>query len=328
VAVIADRRTDRLFYRSIASALPRGARLVRVAVQPGESSKTLASAERVLEALARARFDRKGAIVALGGGVVSDLAGFVASIYMRGVPWVAVPTTLLAMVDASIGGKTAVDLPSGKNLAGTFWPPRAVMSDLQMLQTLPRPQFVSGLAEVVKIALAADASLFRELERSTGAIARREPRRILSIIRHAASRKGAIVEADERDTGARMILNLGHTTGHALEAALHYKNILHGEAVAIGLCVACNLSMRRGAMDPADAARVTALLRALGLRTAWPRGLSVSRGLRAVASDKKSVGGHIQFILPTAIGASHRVFVTMDELKRAVRIGDIPDFGK
>lgn len=315
---IFDRTTDGLFRERVESSIRDARPFARASFPPGEASKTLGTAESLLETLARARLDRRAAVVGVGGGVVTDVAGLVASLFLRGVDWVAAPTTLLGMVDASIGGKTGVDLRAGKNLAGAFHPPRAVVADLDALDTLPRRDLAGGLAEVVKIALAADADLFAELER-IGAGAFDDRRAMEAIVCRSIDRKAALVEADERDEGPRLALNLGHTTGHALEAATRYERLHHGEAVAVGLRVACECALARGALGAGVRDRVTALLDALGLPSSWPADVAPEEAMAFTLADKKSLGGRLRVVLPTGIGSAAVSESTVEELTRAAR---------
>ncbi|MBL8693305.1 MAG: 3-dehydroquinate synthase [Planctomycetes bacterium] len=312
-----DHHTKELFGRIVKRGLKRRSP-IELEVRAGERSKTMATASRLLEVLAEGGADRRSLVVACGGGVVTDLGGFVASLYMRGVDWVAVPTTLLAAVDAAIGGKTGVDLPQGKNLAGTIHPPKAVVIDLDAFRSLSARQWRSGLAEVVKIALALDGDFFELLEREAerGALEPENPQ-IEAIVRRAIELKAHVVERDERDSGIRRVLNLGHTTGHALEAATGYRRFLHGEAVAIGLRVACELAVERTTLRRSDADRVVRLLSSCGLQTAWPFRLRVEQTLRRAALDKKAEGGRLRVILPTKIGSAAVTSAEWRDLARA-----------
>ncbi len=320
VATVADHTTDGLFRETLEGAVRDPARpFARAAFEPGEGRKTLSTAEGILELLVTAGLDRDAVLVACGGGVVTDLAGFVASVFLRGVPWVAAPTTLLAMVDASVGGKTGVDLRAGKNLAGTIHPPRAVVVDLDTLATLPRRERASGLAEVVKIALATDGDLLERISREAASLLGDEGVATEEIVRRAIERKVELVERDETDRGARRALNLGHTTGHALEAATGYGRFLHGEAVAIGLRVACEAATARGTLDSEVTRRVVRLLEALGLPSVWPSDLDAEEVLARARFDKKAARGRLRLVLPTAAGATELVEADLAELVAAAR---------
>jgi len=274
-----------------------------------ESTKTLAEVEAICRGLAERRLGRDGYVVAVGGGVLTDLAGLAAALYLRGVPWVSAPTTLLAQVDAGLGGKTGANLGAGKNLVGAFHQPRLVVADTALLATLPERERWSGLAEVVKCALLApgqDARGVALLERCEAGLERAaagDAEELAALVEACLRFKGAIVSADEREGGARAQLNLGHTVGHALEAATGYTRFTHGEAVALGLRAAVKLSRRRGLLDATAADRALALI--ARLRVAAPAALSTeerSRALEAMARDKKARGGHVRFVLLEDLG--------------------------
>lgn len=268
----------------------------------GEASKHLATVEQLASRLAERGFDRKDGLVALGGGVTGDITGFLASIYMRGIPFVQVPTTLLAQVDSSVGGKTGVDLPQGKNLIGTFYQPRAVFIDTEVLRTLPQEEFLGGMAEVIKYGASIDAEFFSWLERQRKAILALDPAAIVPMIRRCCELKAQVVEQDEREGGLRRILNFGHTIGHAVEAASGYQ-LIHGFAVAIGMRAAAELAVRSGMADPSVAAGIDQLLRAYQLPTEIPAGFDPATLRTYLSIDKKTVGGRIFFVLPERIGA-------------------------
>jgi 3-dehydroquinate synthase len=273
---------------------PAGHRLV---LPPGEAAKTLESATRLWRGFLAAGMDRRGLVVALGGGVIGDLSGFAASTFLRGVDWAAVPTTLLAMVDASLGGKTGVDLPEGKNLVGSFHPPCLVLSDPQVLATLPPRELAAGLAEVVKHGLIADPELYRLCGAGLEAIQALLP----EVIARAAAVKVHLVEEDPFEGGVRAALNLGHTTGHAVETASNYR-LLHGEAVAIGLVVEARLAERLGIARPGLADELVQTLASLGLPTHVPVDLRREELVRLMGVDKKKASGVVRFALPAEIG--------------------------
>lgn len=287
-----------------------------VQIGDGERFKTLGTYAEVIDQLVARGHNRDTTIVALGGGVVGDVAGFAAATYQRGVELVQVPTTLLAQVDSAVGGKTAVNHPGGKNLVGAFHQPRAVVADVSVLRTLPRREFAAGLAEVVKYGVIADAEFFAWLEANATALLAQNT----SALRHAVCRacqiKAEVVAADERETGRRAILNFGHTFGHALEAATGYERFLHGEAVAIGMTMAMTLSVQLGRAEPGDATRVGALLTALGLPTEAP-GLQAGPLRQAMGMDKKVRDGQLRFIVCDGLGACS---VTADVPESAVGI--------
>jgi 3-dehydroquinate synthase len=268
---------------------------------PGEASKTREEWARLSDRLLELGLGRDGGVVALGGGVTGDLAGFVAATYLRGIPYLQVPTTLLAMIDASVGGKTGVDTPHGKNLVGAFHPPAAVAIDPRALATLPERDFRSGLAEAVKHGLVADAGYLDWLEASAPAILAREEATLARLIRRSVELKAAVVGADERERGLRAVLNAGHTVGHALEHVSAYA-LTHGEAVALGLVAETALAERLGVAEPGTHERTRALLAALGLPVTLAQPLPSDALLAAMATDKKNRAADIRFALPAGVG--------------------------
>ncbi|HET8625636.1 MAG TPA: 3-dehydroquinate synthase [Gemmatimonadales bacterium] len=270
-------------------------------VPAGESSKTRERWAQLSDRLLGQHFGRDSALVLVGGGVVGDLGGFVAATYLRGIPYVQVPTTLLAMLDASVGGKTGVDTPHGKNLIGAFHPPSAVVADPRVLSTLPERDFRSGLAEAVKHGVIADREYFDWIGRSADGIAARDPDVLAILVRRSVEIKAAVVTEDEREAGRRAILNAGHTVAHALEQASGYA-LAHGEAVAIGLVAECRLAESLGLAPAGLAAEVSAVLERLELPTVLP-GLPAERLLEGMATDKKNRESRIRFALPVSIGA-------------------------
>ena len=270
----------------------------------GEAHKTLDSAALVFAALAQLQASRDATIVALGGGVVGDLAGFAAACWMRGIACVQMPTTLLAMVDSSVGGKTAVDLPQGKNLVGAFHQPRAVIADIATLATLAERELRAGCAEVVKYGALGDAAFFGWLEDHVDDLRARDPQTLADAIAHCCAQKAAIVVRDETERGERALLNFGHTFGHALETALGYGTLLHGEAVAIGMCLAARLSAQLGRASAADAERLSDLLQRFGLPTTLPAGTDTQHVLDLMRLDKKNVSGRLRLILWRGVGCA------------------------
>ncbi len=269
-------------------------------VPAGEATKSPASAAEVWSDFARAGLDRGSAVVAIGGGVIGDLAGFVAATLFRGIAFVPVPTTLLSQVDSSVGGKTGVNLPEGKNLVGAFWQPRLVVADVLTLRTLSDREFRSGLAEIVKHAMIADADLFAVLERDAERILGRDPAVLQPIVARNCQIKAKVVQADERETNVRAVLNFGHTVGHALEAGLGYGRVTHGEAVAFGMLAATALSVRRGLCPPGDLMRLRALLTRFGC---LPDQLLPPEVLENyIVRDKKMRDGVLQFVLTPGVG--------------------------
>ena len=287
-------------------------------LEPGEEYKTLKSAERLLRQMAQAGGDRGSLLIAFGGGIVGDVGGFLAAIYMRGIPYVQVPTTLLAQVDSSVGGKTGVNLPEGKNLIGSFHHPLAVFADIGVLGTLPERELKAGLMESVKAGIIRDRSLVRFMEEHADEVLGREARALEKVIAASIRMKAEVVKQDEREHGLRMILNLGHTVGHALEQATGYKALLHGEAVGWGMVAALYLARRRGTISSSQFERLENLIRLYGPLPALK--LRVPKVVGATEGDKKNVGGVTRFVLPVGIGDAGVVEdVTAAELEAAVK---------
>lgn len=271
-------------------------------IEPGEQSKSLAVYEKIMTEAIRAGLDRKSAILALGGGVVGDLAGFVAATYMRGIDFVQMPTTLLAH-DSSVGGKVAINHSLGKNLIGAFHQPKAVIYDTATLRTLPKREVAAGFAEVVKHGLIADESFVDWLERESEALWSLEPEVLAKAIYQGCRVKAEIVSADETEQGQRALLNLGHTFGHAFEALSSYSTLNHGEAISIGMCIAAKLAERIGFAQPGTYERTRHVLSLYRLPTAWPAGLTPEAVLESMKRDKKTVGGKLALVLPRSIGS-------------------------
>jgi 3-dehydroquinate synthase len=285
----------------------------------GEQHKRLAALERLAQQLAAAGADRSSVLIAFGGGVIGDVTGFLAAIYMRGIDFIQVPTTLLAQVDSSVGGKTGVNLAAGKNLVGSFHHPRLVLADTAVLRTLPPAELRAGLFESLKAGLIYDIALFAHIEQHTEALLRQETEPLTHVIAESVRIKADVVSHDEREAGLRMILNFGHTVGHAIEALTHYRGLLHGEAVGWGMRVAIEASRTRGLPD-AEANRVLAAIDALGLPP-LPR-LTARRLLNAAAGDKKRIGGVRHFVLLERIGQARVVKdLTDDALRHAIQRG-------
>ncbi len=289
---------------AVTKALLKGGFTVKVfEVEDSEKSKSVKIAFDLVEKIARYGADKKIVVIALGGGVVGDLAGFVASVYKRGVPFIQVPTTLLAQVDSSIGGKVAVDLPAGKNLVGAFYQPRLVVADTAFLSTLSSRQIRNGLAEAVKYGVIKDPKLFTFIERHFDKLLARDAAALAFVVARCATIKAKIVSIDEKETkGIRTILNFGHTIGHAVETAAGYDRYQHGEAVALGMRAACAISVRLKLMKPLDAVRVETLLSAIGLPECI-EGVGIAKILKVMQFDKKFVGKKNRFVLARGIGA-------------------------
>ncbi len=287
-------------------------------VPPGEASKNINRAVEIYDFLIRRRMERKDVVVALGGGMVGDLAGFVAATYLRGIPWVQVPTSLVGMVDASIGGKVAVDHPQGKNLVGAFYQPHFVLADVQILSTLPQRDLTSGWAEVIKHGLIMDAEFFKMLENDAEKLINLAPDITAQVIAHSACIKAKIVSEDEKETGKRIILNYGHTAAHGLEAATRYTTFRHGEAVAIGMMVDAKLSQRLGLLSKDIVQRQQALLKRFHLPTNCS-GVDLDNVLAAMTLDKKVRNKAIQWVLLEDIGkATVRTDVPIKEVKNVL----------
>ena len=285
---------------------------------PGEEHKTLKSVEGLLRQMARAGGDRGSLLIAFGGGIVGDVGGFVAAIFMRGIPYIQVPTTLLAQVDSSVGGKTGVNLPEGKNLVGAFHHPLAVFADIGVLATLPDRELRAGLMESVKASIIRDRALVRFMEDHVSDVLGRDPKALEKVIAASIRMKAEVVHLDERESGLRMILNFGHTVGHALEQATGYKTLLHGEAVGWGMVAALYLARERGTISRAQFSRLEKLIHLYGPLPELK--LRKARVVAASGGDKKNVGGVRRFVLPVGIGDAGVVEdVTPAELEAAVR---------
>ena len=306
VLVVTDDNVGPLYGRALADALP-DRHLQTVTVAAGEQTKTLAECAGLFAALAGLGAGRDAAVVALGGGVVGDLAGFAAACWMRGIAHVQVPTTLLAMVDSAVGGKTAVNLPEGKNLVGAFHQPAAVIADIDTLATLPPREFAAGLAEVVKYGALGDAAFFDWLEANAEALLRHEPNALVHAIAASVRHKAGIVSRDEHEAGERALLNFGHTFGHAIETATGSDRYRHGEAVAIGMVLAARLSARLGLAPAEDGARLAHLLARFGLPVALDPPIDPQRLLGHMRLDKKATGAGLRFVLWHGIGRAHLV---------------------
>ena len=272
-----------------------------LALPDGEQYKTLDTLNTIFDSLLEHRHDRSTTLIALGGGVVGDITGFAAACYQRGVNFIQIPTTLLAQVDSSVGGKTAVNHPLGKNMIGAFHQPQCVLIDITTLQTLPEREYRAGLAEVIKYGLITDLDFFIWLEEHMPRLLAREDEAVLYAVEHSCRLKAQVVSEDERESGLRAILNLGHTFGHAIETHEGYGEWLHGEAVAAGMCMAADLSMRLGWISDADLERVINLMSQAGLPTTPPN-ITNEQFLRLMAVDKKALGGQVRLVLLQQLG--------------------------
>ena len=301
VMVVSNETVAPLYLAQVEQALD-GYRVERVILPDGEQYKTLDVLNRIYTALLEARFDRRCTLVALGGGVVGDMTGFAAASYQRGVNFIQVPTTLLSQVDSSVGGKTGVNHPLGKNMIGAFHQPQCVIADTSSLASLPDRELAAGLAEVIKYGLINDPDFFAWLEQNMAALVAREPAALAYAIERSCADKAAIVAADEREAGQRALLNLGHTFGHAIETGMGYGAWLHGEAVGTGMCMAARMSMQLGWLDAASYARIEHLIDAAGLPVRPPDAVSADRFLQLMAVDKKVLDGQLRLVLLRGIG--------------------------
>ena len=305
IQCITDSNVYRLYGKDLETWLKgQGSPYSVVQLEPGEEHKRISSLEHLWNDAFTHGLDRQGVVVGLGGGVVTDMAGFTAACWMRGLPWVGIPTTLLGMVDASVGGKTAVDFRAAKNAVGAFWQPRRVACDIDFVRTESERAYRSALAEVVKTALIGDAELFHILEQNQDAIARREPEVLSELVRRCVQVKASIVSADEREGSRRAVLNLGHTVGHALEAHGNYTEWLHGEAVALGLVAALKIGEHLQCTHPELTARTVQLLNALGLPHDI-KSLPLEAASQLIGHDKKRSGQRLHFIVVKGIGETH-----------------------
>jgi 3-dehydroquinate synthase len=301
VMIVTNETVAPLYLDRVKQALA-GFRVGEVVLPDGERYKNLEVWNRIFDALLQIRFNRRCTIVALGGGVIGDMAGFAAACYQRGVAFIQVPTTLLAQVDSSVGGKTGINHTLGKNMIGAFYQPRCVIADTDTLDTLADRELSAGMAEIIKYGLLGDAEFFAWLEEHVGALLQRDPELLVYAIERSCRNKADLVAADELEVGQRALLNLGHTFGHAIETGMGYGEWLHGEAVAAGMCMAADLSRRQGMIDGATQARVIELIRRAALPVTPPRELSAERFLELMAVDKKVLDGGLRLVLLQELG--------------------------
>ena len=289
--------------RMCAGLIGRGLDIVTIVLPDGEAYKNWETLNLVYDALLSARCDRQTTVIALGGGVIGDLAGFAAASYQRGVPYIQVPTTLLAQVDSSVGGKTAINHPAGKNMIGAFYQPVAVFADVDTLATLPARELRAGLAEVIKYGLLSDLEFFEWVEANIDKLLARDSEALTLAIQQSCAIKARIVGLDEKEAGTRALLNLGHTFGHAIETAMGYGVWLHGEAVAAGMVMAADLSRRLGILREPDVRRLILLLERAGLPVSAP-GITAARFVELMSVDKKAMAGKIRFVLLERLGSA------------------------
>lgn len=278
------------------------ARRATILIDDAETAKNLSTVERACRDLVRAGADRRAVAVAVGGGVVGDVAGFIAASYARGIALIHVPTTVVAQVDSAIGGKTGVNLPEGKNLVGAFYPPKGVVADPIFLSSLPPRDFRSGIYEIIKYGVIGDIDLFKFLEDKLEKVLRRERPALAYAIERSVAQKARVVSKDERESGLREILNFGHTFAHALETATRYRTYLHGEAVGLGMIAAARLAVEKGMLLPADEGRIAKVIERVGPLPPWPS-IPAAQLIAAMQADKKTRAGQLRFVLPERIGA-------------------------
>lgn len=291
-----------------------------ILIPDGETYKDFSQCYNILSDLLKNRHDRKSCLMALGGGVIGDITGFAASLYMRGIDFVQIPTTLLAQVDSSVGGKTGVNHPSGKNMIGSFYQPKLVLIDTATLKTLPPRELLCGIAEALKYGVIKDAELFEFMEKRCADLLSLKEDAIAHIVKRSCEIKANVVSEDERESGVRAILNYGHTIGHAIETETSYSKYLHGEAVAIGMCSAARLAVELGLMKHEDAARIKRVVEAYGLPSAIPSGMNIDALIGHMKLDKKAVSGNIKFVLPEKIGCVKIVKdLSEDSIKKALQ---------
>lgn len=304
IGLISNPTVYDLYGKTVSGAIKEsGYDLIEVLIPDGEEYKSLAYTEKIYESLLKARLDRKSALIALGGGVIGDITGFAASTYMRGIDFIQVPTTLLAQVDSSVGGKTGVNHQLGKNMIGTFWQPRLVWVDTATLKTLPQREFLSGLGEVIKYGVIWDEEFFAYLEENRDKILQLDITALTHLIRRSCEIKSEVVSRDERESGLRAILNYGHTTGHAIETITGYTKYLHGEAVSVGMYLEAKLSQQLGLIDNKDVLRIKGLIDSYGLPSQLPGEIEINDLIESMQIDKKTVGGKMHFVLPEKVGS-------------------------
>jgi 3-dehydroquinate synthase len=319
VAIVTNPTVAQLYLDTVHEALAdAGFEVTPVLIPDGEEHKELKSSMAIYDRLIGARFERQSCVLALGGGVVGDLAGFAAATYLRGVPYVQVPTTLLAQVDSSVGGKTGVNHQSGKNLIGAFYQPRLVLIDVAVLRSLPRRELIAGLAEVIKYGIIEDPALFELLEQNINRLVDLDRELLTHVIATCCAIKARVVEKDEREDDYRAVLNFGHTIGHALEAVTDYRKYLHGEAVGIGMAQAATLSVRQGLCDQRSFERIRKLIRNAGLPLEIPPDISRQGLIQGMEVDKKSAGGKIKFVMCAGIGKTRFHSLTAREILAAL----------
>jgi 3-dehydroquinate synthase len=317
IAMVSNPTVFSLYGNRVSDSIQKaGFDLLTITIPDGEEFKDLTWLQHMYDELLGHGLDRSSALLALGGGVIGDITGFAASTYMRGIPYVQIPTTLLAQVDSSVGGKTGVNHKLGKNMIGTFWQPRIVWIDTDTLKTLPKRELLAGLAEVIKYGVIRDEELFMFLERNRDSILNLNEDALAHIIKRSCEIKADVVSKDERESGLRAILNYGHTVGHAIETATGYTQFLHGEAVAIGMYCEARLSQILGIIDSGHVKRIEALIKAYGLPCTMPPDILIDALISSMKLDKKAIAGELKFVLPEKIG---KVIIQKGVEEKAVR---------
>ena len=315
VTIVTNETVEPLYGDSLRATLaPLGKQVSTVVLPDGEAFKHWETLNLIFAALLSSKADRKTTLIALGGGVIGDMTGFAAACYMRGVPFIQVPTTLLSQVDSSVGGKTGINHPLGKNMIGAFYQPQAVIADIGALRTLPGRELAAGIAEIIKTGAIADAAFFAWIEANIEALNRRDPDALAYAVKRSCEVKASVVAADEREGGLRAILNFGHTFGHAIEAGLGYGEWLHGEAVGCGMVMAADLSVRTGYLDEAVRKRLVAVIAAARLPQRAPA-LGDTRNIERMKVDKKAEAGTIKFVLLKQLGETLVTDVPEDALR-------------
>ncbi len=319
IFIITDENVSRLWAERIKTSIGSNFSSDIIQIPAGEDQKNLTTIEGLARKLVKMKADRSSTLMAVGGGVIGDITGFLASVYMRGVPFINIPTTLLAQVDSSVGGKTGVDLPEGKNLVGTFYQPSLVFTDVEFLSTLPDEEFLNGMAEVIKYGIILNEAFFTLLERNISKVLLREPRLMLEIVSRSCTLKRDVVEKDEKESGLRRILNFGHTIGHSIEAASNYT-IKHGWAVAMGMVAASHIALEKGLIKTNSVYRIERLIKGLGLPVRIPNNFVPEILLEKLTYDKKRVGSTLHWVLPVEIGRVEIVKeVTHDEVLNVIK---------
>ena len=318
VCIVTNDVVDKLYLKKVEQQLA-GYEIDIVILKDGEAEKNLANFEKIMAHMLENRHGRDTTLIALGGGVIGDISGFAASCYQRGIDFIQIPTTLLSQVDSSVGGKTAVNHPLGKNMIGAFYQPKAVIIDVDSLSTLPSREFAAGMAEVIKYGILGDYEFFQWLEHNKQGIKQFDKGLLKEMIRRCCQAKADIVAEDERESGVRALLNLGHTFGHAIEAELGYGVWLHGEAVAAGMVQASKLANELEYLTELDVERIQALIAYFDLPISGPESMNIDDYIKHMARDKKNLGGKIRLIVPTAIGKTE-IFdnISVEQIGRAI----------